>query len=188
MYTITVEKNSTATDCHDHVHVCAVVPKTLAHERLSMVISSSIYKRLLLLYCDIKDVTFLFRAFLLLGPTKNSDGRPLPSLHDSQSCSDGEWSPGQVQPPFLLGYSIHLIRGCSIWSAACGEERKNWLQAEIGTYKPAQSGSLATVVCLSEQRYPTFLNSKLLSDTLFDSWASSFLLHNWWNGEKYVVK
>lgn len=57
-------------DCYDHVHVCSVVPKILAYERHSMVISSSIYKRLLLLFCDIKDVTFLFRAFLLLGPTK----------------------------------------------------------------------------------------------------------------------
>jgi len=62
--------------------------------------------------------------------------------------------------------------------------RKKWLQAEIGIHKPAQSGSLATVVCLSEQRYPSFLNPKLLSDTLFDPWASTFLLHKRRNGEK----
>lgn len=71
-YTITVEKIQLPWTVMI-TSVCApLYQKIHAHERHSMVIFSSIYKRLLLLYRDIKDVTFLFRAFLLLGPTKNS--------------------------------------------------------------------------------------------------------------------
>ena len=71
LYTITVEKIQLPWTVMITSMCAPLYQKILAYERHSMVISSSIYKRLLLLFCDIKDVTFLFRAFLLLGPTKN---------------------------------------------------------------------------------------------------------------------
>jgi hypothetical protein len=79
-------------------------PKHYCTSLIALVIVSSIYKRVFLFYCDIKQVLFLL-AFFLCQARPKMNGRSLLCLLKC-GWESGQCSPGLVKLPFFLDIAI----------------------------------------------------------------------------------